>query len=323
MQPEAVHSMNSQMLLDASKKAISTQPTSIAAEEGSINFANRMPVVDIRIPVQISKSHPIDKKYVVLTLPDSHVDLPLLKSPEGQAGSFFSIHSTNQQPVTCALNLSDQSNHCCLCCSYTTATLEERWTPYKPGKNKLRALVNFDLPYCAGEVYFVRTNLEGVALHPAPDVELPCEGKKVPEKFCLGEQHFSDGKLVNPYTQTSPISLNGTISSEDDNKKFKKFKCGVAAVEFNDLIKYIEYLDTNEDGSRSATSMFSSEMLSYYRPKGRLAILSPLLHVALIIGACIPTLALFTLWGLNQYAFYYYTITQTAAAGFLFVCFYL
>jgi hypothetical protein len=169
----------------------------------------------------------------------------------------------------------------------------------------------------AGQVFFARA-----------------DNKTNNSKYIVGEQHYVNGKLANPYAQSTKelddLRVRLAHSAEERPNRAGKFlesyesyKCCVARVEFDDFMKYIEALDTSDDGSKTATAMFASEMLSYYRPKGRLALISPFLHVALIISACIPTMALFTLWGLNQYAFYTYTITQTTAFGMLFVCFYL
>jgi hypothetical protein len=169
----------------------------------------------------------------------------------------------------------------------------------------------------AGQVFFARA-----------------DNKTTDTKFIVGEQHYVNGNLANPYAESTKeldeLRVRLAHSAQEKSNRAEKilenyepYKCCVARVEFDDFIKYIEYLDTTDDGSKTATSMFASEMLSYYRPKGRLALISPFLHVALIVAACVPTMTLFTLWGLNQYSYYSYTITQTTAFGFLFVCFYL
>ena len=136
----------------------------------------------------------------------------------------------------------------------------------------------------------------------------------------VGERHYKynpNYELMNPYLQHTDISCE-----TDSNAHAKCGVCGVAPVSFHKLVKYIEYLDNSDDNSTS-NAMFASELLSYYRPKGRLALISPFLHVSLIMACCIPTLALFTLWALNQFSYYYFTITQTTAFGFLIICFYL
>jgi hypothetical protein len=171
-------------------------------------------------------------------------------------------------------------------------------------------------PPTAGGKAAARAKSSGTGGQPAAPAV--AEALAAGEIFIVGEQHYTDNNLANPY-QAQPIAIL-------PDKSYKsEVKCGIAPVAFDKLMKYIESLDTSEDGSTSASfdAMLASDMLSYYRPKGRLALLSPFLHVSLIVAACIPTLALFTLWGINQYAFYYYTITQTTAFGFLFVCFYL
>jgi hypothetical protein len=148
----------------------------------------------------------------------------------------------------------------------------------------------------------------------------------------FGEKHYKynpNYELMNPYLQHTDISY------ETDSTAHAKCPpghcpvaheecgvCGVAPVSFYKLVKYIEYLDNSDENSTS-NAMFASELLSYYRPKGRLALISPFLHVSLIMACCIPTLALFTLWALNQFSYYYFTITQTTAFGFLIICFYL
>ena len=174
----------------------------------------------------------------------------------------------------------------------------------------------------AGQVFFARA-----------------DNKTNNTKYIVGEQHYVNGNLSNPYAESTKeldelrVRLAHRAQekpnraekekSEKILESYEPYKCCVARVEFDDFIKYIESLDTSDDGSKTATAMFASEMLSYYRPKGRLALISPFLHVALIVAACVPTMALFTLWGLNQYSYYCYSITQTTAFGSLIICFYL
>ncbi len=108
--------------------------------------------------------------------------------------------------------------------------------------------------------------------------------------FLIGEQHYMKDKLVFLAHEENPVLASSDLLST------LPVKCGIEHVQFDKLMKYVESLNSIEDGSTSAHSMFASEMLSYYRPKGRLALLSPFLHVSLIIFMCVPTLALFTFW---------------------------
>jgi hypothetical protein len=109
-------------------------------------------------------------------------------------------------------------------------------------------------------------------------------------QFIAGEQHYLKDKLIFvPHEQNSVLDGDLFLSTPP-------VKCGIEPVHFDKLMKYVENLNTTEDGSTSASVMFASEMLSYYRPKGRLALLSPFLHVSLIMLMCVPTLALFTFW---------------------------
>lgn len=98
--------------------------------------------------------------------------------------------------------------------------------------------------------------------------------------------------------------------------------CSVAPVSGSKFLKYIELLN-NIDDTAVKNDLFASQLLSQYRPKGRQALVSPFLHVGLIICCVIPTLALFTLWGFKQFDYYYFAITQTTAFVFLIICFYL
>jgi hypothetical protein len=102
------------------------------AEDAEVSNISGMPVVDIMIPKSLQQG----ARHIVLTLPKNQdASTPWLQSQEGQGGSFFSIHSTIQQPVTCTLDKTERSK-CCLCCAYSSATLEERWNPYHPGEKK-------------------------------------------------------------------------------------------------------------------------------------------------------------------------------------------
>jgi hypothetical protein len=302
------------------------ESTNLADAGDDTSNISVMPVVGIKIPKSTLQSSSLvpESRHIILTLSKEQEDVAqMLQSQEGQAGSFFSIHSTIQEPVRYSLDTFPKEGDpkCCLCCAYKAATFEEQWSPYQPGKKKcswsiIRPLMDIrDGTIFAGQVFFARAD-------------------KNHSKYVVGEQHYVNGKLANPYAESTKelddlrVQL-AHIAQERPNpvetilKSYEPYKCCVARVEFDDFIKYIESLDTSDDGSRTATAMFASEMLSYYRPKGRLALISPFLHVALIVSACVPTMALFTLWGLNQYAYYCYTITQTTAFGFLFVCFYL
>ena len=97
-----------------------------------------MAVVDVRIPIHGAQLNEDGKSinYVLVTIPDKHKDEPRLLQPrQGQSGSFFSIHSTTQQPVSCSFDASQKRTKCCICCGYTSATFQEQWSPYKPGDN--------------------------------------------------------------------------------------------------------------------------------------------------------------------------------------------
>ena len=131
----------------------------------------------------------------------------------------------------------------------------------------------------------------------------------------VGERHYDHNVLINPYLEQPEVSFDSTENAV-------RAVCGVSPVSFHKLMKYIETLN-NSDDNAPPEAIFASELLSYYRPKGRLALISPFLHVSLIIACCVPTLALFTLWALNQFSYYYFTITQTSAFALLVVCFYL
>jgi hypothetical protein len=74
------------------------------------------------------------RNYILVSMPDINDGQPRFwQRQPGQPGSFFSIHSTNQQPISCVYDLSKKETKCCLCCSVTTASIQERWSPYKPG----------------------------------------------------------------------------------------------------------------------------------------------------------------------------------------------
>ena len=122
----------------------------------------------------------------------------------------------------------------------------------------------------------------------SPELEASGVGQ---ETFLVGEQHYQNSKLIRVKSEEDPM-----IPSVPSSDYAPPVKCGIAPVDFDEMMKYVESLDCSEDSSTSASVMFASEMLSYYRPKGRLALLSPFLHVSLIIAGCVPTLALFTLW---------------------------
>lgn len=108
-------------------------------------------------------------------------------------------------------------------------------------------------------------------------------------------------KLAFAAHEKNPISLDDVSNNE---LWATPVKCGIEPVNFDKIMKYVESLESSEDGSTSASVMFASELLSYYRPKGRLALLSPFLHVSLIIFSCVPTLALFTYWSVDEITHY-------------------
>lgn len=97
-------------------------------------------VVDVRIPIRKGMSSGEGKhcNYVLVTDPETKDGEQRLLQPQpGQAGSFFSILSTNQQPVSCIYELSHKQDKCyhshAQCCFFTVASIKERWSPYKPG----------------------------------------------------------------------------------------------------------------------------------------------------------------------------------------------
>jgi hypothetical protein len=129
-----------------------------------------------------------------------------------------------------------------------------------------------------------------------------------------GEKHFLKNCLQNPYLQPE-------FTPPDTPENVSESFCQIEPVSFK-MVRYIESLNSVDDIA-TTNDTFASQLLSFYRPKGRTALLSPLLHVGLIMACCFPTLALFTLWAFKQYDYYYYLITQTTAFFFLVVCFYL
>lgn len=158
----------------------------------------------------------------------------------------------------------------------------------------------------AGEVFFSRAANDGDSGHAHHDTyEHPLNGAQnggrpateavgvMPGSFILGEQHYINGKLAFAPHEKVPISPSAASNSE---LWAPPVKCVIQPVRLEKMSKYVESLESTEDGSTSASVMFAAEMLSYYRPKGRLALLSPFLHVSLVIFSCVPTLALFTYW---------------------------
>lgn len=92
-------------------------------------------VVDVRVPIQNNVSKDGRRQnFVYLAMPDKQDGEPSWLQPrQGQPGSFFSIHSTNQQPISCVYDVSQKETKYCLCCTVTAASIQERWSPYKPG----------------------------------------------------------------------------------------------------------------------------------------------------------------------------------------------
>lgn len=119
------------------------ESTNVPDAGDDVSHISVMPVVGIRIPKYASQSSTLEQeaRHIILTLPKSQEDgqedvALMLQSQEGQAGSFFSIHSTIQEPVRYGLELfpKEGASKCCLCCSYKSARFEERWSPYQPGE---------------------------------------------------------------------------------------------------------------------------------------------------------------------------------------------
>ena len=101
----------------------------------------------------------------------------------------------------------------------------------------------------AGQVFFARA-----------------DNKTNNTKYIVGEQHYVNGKLANPYAESTKelddlrVQL-AHIAQERPNpvetilKSYEPYKCCVARVEFDDFIKYIESLDTSDDGSNPPLKM--------------------------------------------------------------------
>jgi hypothetical protein len=124
-----------------SAASASMQPAAAASSadaEVEVSNISVMPVVGIMIPKNKKQSITQDQeaRHIVLTFPSSQdKSAPWLQSQEGQAGSFFSIHSTIQQPIEYkyAPRAALVQSKCCLCCAYSSGIFEEIWSPYQPG----------------------------------------------------------------------------------------------------------------------------------------------------------------------------------------------
>ncbi len=127
-----------------------TSPTALGSMESELpssvrleparpqNRQRSMDVVDVRVKMQSNLSNEEGRRrnYVFVTIPDNKDGAPRwMQRQPGQPGSFFSIHSTNQQPVNRVYDVSHKETKCCLCCTVTVASIHERWSPYKPGDN--------------------------------------------------------------------------------------------------------------------------------------------------------------------------------------------
>jgi hypothetical protein len=149
------------------------------------------------------------------------------------------------------------------------------------------------------------------------------ESPEIDENVLIGEKHYHHNELQNPYLQYEASEADRkTILEKSKPNLVNGVMCSVAPVSGSKFLKYIELLN-NIDDTAVKNDLFASQLLSHYRPKGRQALVSPFLHVGLIICCVIPTLALFTLWGFKQFDYYYFAITQTTAFVFLIICFYL
>jgi len=131
-QPSALSTMPSKLPSDVG--APSKSPSDVVEAPSSMVVPKGpMAVVDIRIPIQTQSNEAGQRtNHIVVTIPDKKDDQ--LRFLQSQEGSFFSIHSTNQQAVTCTFDLTEKHTECCLCCGVTAATAKERWSPYQPGK---------------------------------------------------------------------------------------------------------------------------------------------------------------------------------------------
>jgi hypothetical protein len=152
--PEAANSMNAtdqhnggssdaqpkgERLSSSNEQPPAAESTNVADAGDDTSSISVMPVVGIKIPKSTPQSsNPVQQsRHIILTLSKEQKDVAeMLQSQEGQAGSFFSIHSTIQEPIRYSLGRFPKEGDpkCCLCCSYKTATFEEQWSPYQPGK---------------------------------------------------------------------------------------------------------------------------------------------------------------------------------------------
>jgi hypothetical protein len=184
-----------------------------------------------------------------------------------------------------------------------------------------RKVGSFQTRCCIPSVFVFALCLQlAPLLHYAGDVHF-ARVRTADENALIGEKHYKQKQLQNPYLMEE-LSTDKRKSILEESKHIKGTMGSVAPVSGSKFLQYIETLNSGDD-TAVKNDLFASQLLSNYRPKGRMALISPFLHVGLIICCVVPTLALFTLWGFKQFDYYYFAITQTTAFVFLIICFYL
>ncbi len=126
-----------------SPSALSSMESKLPSENNLVHDSTRRHstvVADVRIPIQKNLANSEGKRFncVLVKFPDINDGAQrLLQTQPGQPGSFFSVVSTNQQPVSCTYELSQRQTKCHRCCMFSVASIRERWSPYKPGTHIL------------------------------------------------------------------------------------------------------------------------------------------------------------------------------------------
>jgi hypothetical protein len=124
------------------------------------------------------------------------------------------------------------------------------------------------------------------------------------------------------------------LVSEVESKEFPVPNCHLHVQCFQALQNKVESMTSSDDFEASNTNMdlYAHQLLDAYKPKGRIALVSPFLHALVCGGAACPMLFLFVFWAYNAMSTYLIHPMWTPAAyviilalfyGGIVVCYFL